>query len=140
MTTHINALIPSSRSRAFNLDAIGFSASTLCAIHCTLTPLLLTALPLVRLRFLAHPAIEAAMIVVSLIIGATALAHGYFRHHHRLHALLLLTAGFAVILAGHLALPENFEAWATPTGALTIALSHLMNWRLCRLCQPCHPE
>jgi hypothetical protein len=65
------------RSSAIPWDAIGFSASTLCAIHCAATPLLLTALTLAGLGFLAHPAIEAAMIGLSLFIGATSLLHGY---------------------------------------------------------------
>jgi hypothetical protein len=69
------------------LDAVGFTASTLCAIHCAVTPLLLTALPLAGLKFLAHPAIETAMIMLSLLI----------------------------------------------------AVSHLVNWRLCKQCRWCNP-
>ncbi len=140
MTTQINAALLSYRLSAFNLDAIGFSASTLCAIHCALTPPLLTALPLLGLNFLAHPAIESAMIVLSLIIGLAALLQGYFKHHQKLSALAVLIAGFTVILSGHLLMPEPYEEWATPLGALLVAASHFFNWRLCRHCQVCHPN
>jgi uncharacterized membrane protein YfcA len=138
MTTPLNIFIPSSRWRAFNLDALGFSASTLCAIHCAVTPLLLTALPLLGLNFLAHPAIETTMLVLSLLIGVASLAQGYFKHHQQWHALLLLAAGFAVIFAGHWVLPEADEEWFTPLGAGTVAIAHLVNWRLCRQCRLCN--
>jgi hypothetical protein len=127
------------RFAAVHWDAIGFSASTLCAIHCAAMPLLLTALPLLGLRFLAHPVIEATMVVLSLFIGMTSLLQGYRRHHRKLIALLLLTVGFVLIFAGHFALPESYEALATPVGAGIVALSHLVNWRLCRQCRLCNP-
>lgn len=120
------------RSPAIPWDAIGFSASTLCAIHCAATPLLLTALPLIGLKFLAHPAIEAAMIVLSLMIGATSLLHGYRKHHRKFTALLILIAGFSMIFAGHFVLSKPFGELIIPGGAGTVAIAHLVNWRLCR--------
>lgn len=119
------------------LDAVGFTASTLCAIHCAATPLLLTALPLVGLEFLLHPAIEAAMIGLSLLIGAASLLHGYGKHHGKFAALLILIAGFAMIFAGHFVLPEPYGELAIPSGAGTVAIAHLVNWRLCRQCRLC---
>ncbi len=113
-------------------DAIGFTASTLCAIHCAATPLLLTVLPLAGLKFLAHPTIEAAMIVLSVMIGATSMVHGYRKHHRQFTALLILIAGFAIIFAGHFVLPEPYGELAIPSGAGTVAFAHLVNWRLCR--------
>jgi hypothetical protein len=120
------------RFAAIPWDAIGFSASTLCAIHCAATPLLLTALPLVGLKFLAHPAIEAAMIVLSLMIGATSLLHGYRQHHRQFTALLILITGFAMISVGHFVLPASYGELVIPSGAGTVAIAHLVNWRLCQ--------
>jgi hypothetical protein len=119
-------------------DAIGFSASTLCAFHCAATPLLLTALPLAGLRFLAHPTIEAAMIGLSLFIGAASLLHGYGKHHGKFTALPILITGFAMILAGHFVLPEPYGELAIPSGAGMVAVAHLVNWRLCRQCRLCN--
>jgi uncharacterized membrane protein YfcA len=126
------------RSTVVHWDAIGFTASTLCAIHCAATPLLLTALPLIGLKFLAHPAIEAAMIVLSLMIGATSLRHGYRKHHRKLTALLILIVGFAMIFTGHFVLPEPYGELAIPSGAGTVAIAHLVNWRLCRQHRLCN--
>lgn len=139
MTTSTNVTNFFSRFSSFNLDAIGFSASTLCAIHCALTPLLLTALPLVGIKFLAHPAIESTMIVLSLFIGMASLLQNYRKHHRKITALLILIAGFALIFAGHFALPESYAEAATPLGAGAVAISHLVNWRLCKQCRLGHP-
>lgn len=114
------------------LDRIGFSASMLCAVHCAAMPLVITALPLAGLEALTHPAVEGAMILLGVIVGTASLSHGYRHHHHRLSAIAVLLAGFALIAAGHLLVPETLEAVVTPVGAATVALSHLLNWRLCR--------
>jgi hypothetical protein len=127
--------IMTNRFAAIPWDAIGFSASTLCAIHCAAMPLLLTALPLAGLKFLAHPAIEAAMLVLSLMIGATSLRHGYRKHHRKFTALLILITGFAMIFAGHFVLPAPYGEVTIPSGAGIVAIAHLVNWRLCRQCQ-----
>jgi hypothetical protein len=126
------------RSAVAYWDLVGISASTLCAIHCAVTPLLLTALPLVRLKFLTHPAIEITVIALSMFIGVTSLLQGYRKHHGKFTALLILIAGFAMILAGHFVLPEPYGELAIPSGAGTVAIAHLVNWRLCRQCRLCN--
>jgi hypothetical protein len=125
------------RSAIVYWDLVGISTSTLCAIHCAVTPLLLTALPLVRLKFLAHPAIEITVIALSMFIGVTSLLQGHRKHHGKFIALLILIAGFAMIFAGHFVLPEPYGELAIPSGAGTVAIAHLVNWRLCRQCRLC---
>lgn len=113
-----------------NLDAVGFSASTLCAVHCAALPFAITALPLAGLEFLANPAIEISMIAIGLVVGVAALWHG-FRHHHNLTAVAVLAAGFSLIFLAHSGwVSESLESLMTPIGASVVALAHIANWRL----------
>src|ERR1700743_1040027 len=84
------------------LDNIGMTASTLCAIHCAIVPLLLTVLPLAGLGFLANPWFEWGMIILALLLGVSSIFLSYLRTHHRLLPLLLLMLGFVLIIAGHI--------------------------------------
>lgn len=104
--------LPQMKHRFFdfiNLDALGFSASAICAVHCLLMPFVITLLPVIGLSFLAHPAFEATLIVSGLIIGALSLSHGYLKHHHNLLPILTLSVGFGIIAIGHLEPLEEFE-------------------------------
>lgn len=113
-----------------NLDALGFSASAVCALHCLLMPFVITLLPVIGLSFLAHPAFEASLIISGLIIGAISLSHGYFKHHHNLLPTLTLSAGFAIIAMGHLEQVEDFEFLIISLGASLVAVSHILNYRM----------
>jgi len=115
---------------SINLDMVGFSASTLCALHCAALPFALTTLPLVGLEFLAHPAVEMSMIAVGLVVGVSALLCG-FKHHHNPTALYVLAIGFLAIFLAHSGLmDEGAESVVTPVGASVVAIAHLINWRL----------
>lgn len=129
MIQHTTAL---SRPAHFAWDAIGFSASMLCAVHCAATPLLLSALPLFGASFLAHPRLEMAMIVCSLVFGIAVLTHGYLRHHRQARALICL--GFGVVLLGlaKFALHEPFAEIAASFAGVAIACGHWRNWKLCK--------
>jgi hypothetical protein len=122
------------------LDRLGFSASTFCAIHCALVPFLIAVLPLAGFGFITHPHFETAMIALSLIVGAGSLTLGYLRHHQRLGAIFVLAAGFSLIFLGHTPLFEALEPVLVPAGALAVACSHLINWRLCKTCALCNPD
>jgi hypothetical protein len=80
------------------LDNIGMTASTLCAIHCAIVPLIFTSLPLLGLGFLANSWFEWGMIILAFIIGVSSISLSYFRTHRRLLPLTLLGIGFAIYL------------------------------------------
>lgn len=114
------------------LDHIGFSVSMLCAIHCGILPFLLALSPLAKLQFLQDPWLENAIILLSLLLASLSLVHGYRRHHGKLRGIWVVLAGFLLIFFGH-AFPY---AWAeilfTSLGASTVALAHVINWKLVR--------
>jgi len=122
------------------LDRLGFSASTFCAVHCALMPFFITVLPLAGFGFVAHPHFETAMMALSFVVGAGSLALGYLRHHRQLAAIFVLVAGIGLIFLGHIAAFEILEQILVPAGALAVAVSHLINWRLCKTCALCNPD
>src|SRR5579872_4151159 len=104
-----------------SLDNLGMTASILCAIHCAIVPLVITSLPLIGLGFIANPVFEWGMIVFALFIGVYAIGSSYFRNHHKVLPLILLLAGFLLIIGGHMLITGWREAIIVPIGGLLIA-------------------
>ncbi|WP_412467697.1 MerC domain-containing protein [Pedobacter sp. KLB.chiD] len=117
-----------------NLDRIGITASTLCAIHCAALPFLITVLPMWGMEFLANEAVEIAMVAVSLVIGIWSLSSAYRKQHRRILPILVLIAGFACIAMGHFSGIEMLEPVLIPLGGLTIAVAHFINLKMLKSC------
>jgi hypothetical protein len=71
------------------LDRMGVIASTVCAIHCALLPLLIAVLPMTGLNFLSAPLVEYSMIFIAAIIGLFSLGMSFMRIHKRIWPLML---------------------------------------------------
>src|ERR1700760_1893666 len=116
--------------RKLNLDALGVSASILCAIHCAVLPLLMASLPILGINILHNALFEYGMIAVAFAIGTTALWHGFSRHHHRLTPWLLFTAGMSCLIAKEIW--PTYELGILPFAVLLVVGAHWLNYRLCR--------
>lgn len=121
-----------------HLDRLGMTASTLCAIHCALVPIFLTALPLFGLEFLANEWVEISMVIVSIILGTLSLSMSYLKQHHKLLPFVILCIGFTFIFTGHFAGIKSLEPILIPLGGFIVAAAHLVNWRLNSTCA--HPQ
>jgi len=119
------------------LDNIGMTASTLCAIHCAIVPLVFTSLPLVGLGFLANPWVEWSMIILAFIIGVSSIGLSYFRTHRKWLPLCLLVLGFLIIIGGHLFITGWIEGIIVPLGGFTIAAAHFVNYKYVGICKTC---
>jgi hypothetical protein len=120
-----------------NLDMLGFSASFACAVHCAALPVLITVPSALFVGFLANPAVEWTALGLSVVVGLLSLVSSYLRHHRKWNALVLFAAGLAVIWILSSLAPDGYEPIVRPAGALMVALSHLINWRLCTKCRSC---
>ena len=121
------------------LDKAGASASFLCALHCALLPIVVTTLPLVGLSFLATEPVEWTLMGVSALLGCSSLCLGYREHRSR-RALLVLSVGLALLVLGRVSEERGWEPYGMPLmvcGGLIIAISHLINRKLCHLCRAC---
>jgi len=112
-------------------DRIGAIASFLCAIHCALLPLVLAALPLVGLEFLADQRFERGFVTFACTLALVALVRGFRRHQQPL-PLLLAVPGLVLLLLG----VTWAEGGATilhsalvTTGGLLLASAHFVNLR-----------
>jgi len=118
------------------LDRIGISAASLCALHCILLPILLPALPLLGLSFLADHRWEHAFLIVSAIIGCIALFSGFKQYHRKLYPIYLLLLGIGIYWQKH-DFSEQIQPFIIVIGASLIAGAHIINIKLCNSCKKC---
>lgn len=130
------------KPRAF--DALGISASVLCAVHCAALPVLFAVFP--SLPFAAscdEGGFHQVMAALVAGLGLTAFLSGY-RQHRRLPLLLLASLGLIAIFVGafaHDLLPFHshaIETGITLFGSITLVTAHILNVRFCRRCAHDH--
>lgn len=118
------------------LDRIGIAATSLCALHCILLPILLPALPLLGLSFLADHTWEHVFLIITAVLGTIALFAGFKKYHKRLYPFYLLYLGVAVYWIKHDFSPE-YQPYFIVIGALLIVAAHFVNMKLCNSCRQC---
>ena len=109
------------------LDRVGMLLSGLCALHCVLSIVLVSALGLGG-QALLDPAIHEIGLVLAVLVGAVTLGIGAARHGQR-GPLVLGGTGVALmgmaLFVGH-GLPE---AVLTIAGVALVAYAHIRNLR-----------
>jgi|TARA_B110000240_G_C13316231_1_gene375036 hypothetical protein len=118
------------------LDRIGITATSLCALHCILLPVLLPALPLLGLSFLADHAWEHVFLIFTAILGSVALFSGFKRYHRKMYPFYLLFIGVGIYWIKH-DFAEEYEAYFIMIGASLIVAAHYINLKLCNNCKEC---
>jgi uncharacterized membrane protein YfcA len=132
-----------SRMLAFPVDQIGIWTSTLCVIHCLLTPVLLS-LSAVSAHFLpSEERTHRTLAVAIAALGAIALLKGY-RKHRSSRVLVLMAVGLAFIFGGaywgnHLP-SHTVEVLVTLVGSGFMIAAHRTNHTFCRDCSCGHSE
>lgn len=112
-----------------NWDALGIGTSILCAIHCALLPVLMSALPIFGIDIIHNPFFEWGMITLAFVVGSYSLFHGYVKHHRSAKPVLIFSFGFIFLV-----LKQFFPAYETPLLLIAVALiisAHYYNYRLC---------
>lgn len=118
------------------LDRLGIWASSLCALHCLLLPLLLPAVPLVSATMFAQDWFEKTILIISLVVGFWALFSGFYRYHRQLYPLYSLAMGGFIYWNKDI-FGEAWEPLTIAVGALLIVAAHVVNLRLCQHCKTC---
>ncbi|XQW84728.1 MerC domain-containing protein [Thalassotalea piscium] len=118
------------------LDRIGITATSLCALHCILLPVLLPALPLLGVGFLADHVWEHVFLVVTAILGSIAMLSGFKRYHRKLYPLYLLLLGVVIYWQKH-DFSEAVQPYIIILGAFLIVTAHFLNIKLCNNCKKC---
>ena len=120
-------------------DRLGLVLSFACLLHCLLTPLLLSVLPLLGLSLLASDSFHAVFAVGVLLAAALALVPGY-RVHRRASVLLLGVAGVSSVAIGAAMSHGGAETALTVIGSLLLVSAHISNLRLARKHLHAHPH
>lgn len=118
------------------LDKLGITAASLCAIHCILLPVILPALPLLGLSFLADHVWEHVFLIATAILGTFALLSGFKRYHKKLYPLYLLLIGVVIYWIKH-DFSEALQPVFIIVGASLIVTAHVINLKLCNNCKQC---
>ncbi|MDO6444911.1 MerC domain-containing protein [Colwellia sp. 1_MG-2023] len=118
------------------LDRIGITATSLCALHCILLPVILPALPLLGIGFLADHMWEHIFLVVTAILGSIAMFSGFKRYHKKLYPFYLLMLGVVVYWQKH-DFSEALQPFFIMIGATLIVAAHIINIKLCNSCKQC---
>ena len=118
------------------LDRIGITATSLCALHCILLPVLLPALPLLGLSFLADHAWEHVFLMITALLGTLALFSGFKKYHRRIYPFYLLFLGVGIYWIKH-DFSEEIQPYFIVIGASLIFAAHIINLKLCNSCKQC---
>jgi len=111
------------------LERVAVSASAVCLVHCVGLPLLLAALPALAAVVAVPESFHVWVLAFAVPASGIALLFGYRSHRARL-PLLIGGSGLALLALGALVLLGGpFETSVTIIGSLTLAISHMMNWR-----------
>jgi hypothetical protein len=122
-------------------DRAGMLVSGACAVHCTLLPLLIAAMPVLGMGPLLDERVEWGFIAAAALVGATAHLRAYWRDHRHVAPGLIFAAGFSLVLCARLFLePHRLGPYAVGLGGCLAAASHWANLRLCRCCGDCTPD
>ena len=124
-----------------SLDKAGMTASTACAVHCALMPIVVSFLPLLGLGWLSSEWVEWTLLLASACMGATSLCWGVKKHGNRC-VLGWLGAAITMLVLARITEEHNWRyGWIVAVaGGLTMAGAHLWNHRLCRSCHTCSAD
>ena len=121
-------------------DIAGASASFLCVLHCLVTPLLITVLPVLAAT---ETATHRSFAVFILVIGMLAFVPGYRKHRKKVipaAGAIGISAIIAAAVLPEMAGGELFETTLVVSGGLTLIGAHLRNAYWCRFCRVCNDK
>ena len=122
-------MAPSSFLRR-RLDRAGLILSSLCALHCVATIVVISGLG-IGSQFLLNPAIHEFGLLVAVLVAAVAIGWGAMKH--RMAAPFVIAMMGLTFMGGALAAPHGVaEAVLTIIGVALVSLGHLLNLRKLR--------
>ena len=114
-------------------DRLGMWLSSLCALHCLATPLLVLALPVMG-EFFEQEWVHLTMALFVVPVGLFAFWSGY-KHHHQIRVFTLGIIGLLMVGGASLLPHEMVEIheWDVVTiiGSFFLITAHILNRRAC---------
>ena len=115
-------------------DQVGISISTLCFIHCVVTPVFILTLPWLG-EYFDDPAFHLVIFFLVVPIGFYAFAQGYKHHKNKAVLLFGIPGLFAVGLGAWV--PRTIQDFighetVTIAGSILLVTAHYLNRRSCK--------
>ena len=130
----------SAKPSPLSMDRLGMMASIGCAVHCLLTPVVLSLSAVYAHMLPTEEHTHRFLAVVVSAIGAIALVRGY-RKHRSARPLLLMGVGLGFIIGGACfgdQLPSHaMEVCITLCGSCCMVAAHRINHTFCSRCERC---
>ncbi|WP_371374149.1 MerC domain-containing protein [Thalassotalea aquiviva] len=121
------------------LDRLGIAATSVCALHCILLPVLLPTLSLLGMDYLGSHENENIFLFATLILGSIALFSGFRKYHRKIYPFYLLFLGGFIYWHKH-SVSETLEPVMIIVGAALLVAAHLVNLKLCNNCRSCEDQ
>ena len=119
-------------------DTLGMWTSTLCFLHCLLTPILLSSSAVWAHALPGEESVHRTLAIVVALFGAASLLLG-FRKHRKGRVLLLMMLGLGLICCsawfGNWLPSHAIEVTVTFAGSLCMIAAHRMNHTFRRSCR-----
>jgi MerC mercury resistance protein len=119
-------------------DRLGVWTSSLCVVHCVLTPVLISSSAVLAHFLPAEERVHRSLALLVALFGAVAL-HVGFRKHRRRRILILMSAGLGCIAAaawfGNKLPSHGYEVAITMVGSALMITAHRLNHTFCRSCE-----
>ena len=112
------------------LDRLGMATSTLCAIHCAASALLMGALSAMGAAGIAAGWVESAFLATAVVLGLLSLGHALRRHRSWQPAVWFAVGLVLLLVVRPLAATPGQEVLITAAGALCVIRAHWKNARL----------
>lgn len=118
------------------LDRLGITATSICALHCILLPVLLPTLSFLGLEYFASHESEHIFLFATLILGTVALLSGYKDYHGKIYPFVFLYTGGFVYWHKH-SVNEAIEPVMIIVGAILLVSAHVINLKLSNNSRSC---
>ena len=122
--------------RYTSLDKLAVFLSGVCVLHCLITPVLITLLPILTLSAMVEDLLfHKLMLWLVLPTSFIALFIGCRKHRNLTIAatgIIGMTLLVAIALIGHELFTALQEKVATSTAGMILAVSHILNFRACQ--------
>ncbi|MFK8014434.1 MAG: MerC domain-containing protein [Gammaproteobacteria bacterium] len=116
-------------------DWLGVFASSACAVHCLLIPVLLVSGTALPMSLLGGESFHQAMVWIILPVALIAFGLGFLRHRDRRVLALAVVAAVGMILSvtlPHEVIGESAEKVLTLFSATFLIYAHFRNYKICR--------
>ncbi|MCG3135002.1 MAG: hypothetical protein HMLKMBBP_02495 [Planctomycetes bacterium] len=145
--------------KTFDFDRLGAWASFACAIHCAAIPILIGLGAAGAVSWIDHAPVEWGLVGFAAIVGTVSAWRGYRVHGNATVAVVLCAAALSLGVltwmthAAEPGVPHMHDhvhadgtvhaahtgdrAWLFPILGVVIAVTHLVNRKLCKSCTTC---